>query len=45
MWRYKHKESNTTENQVNMVPPKETNRSPITDPEERSMNYLTKNLD
>lgn len=45
MGEYKHKESRMTENQVNMIPPKETNKSPITDPKERFLNYLTKNLE
>lgn len=34
MCRYQHKESRIMKNQVNMIPPKETNKAPIMDPKE-----------
>lgn len=40
MHRYSYKESRITKNRI---PPKETNKPPITDPMEMKMNYQAKN--
>ena len=36
------KESKITKNHVNMIPPKETNKAPVTDPKEMEV-YILKN--
>ena len=41
MHRYQHKEPRTVKNQVNMTPPKETNKTLITDPKEKEVYELS----
>lgn len=40
MCRYQCKELRLMKNQVNMTPPKETNKAPITDPKEMEIHEL-----
>lgn len=41
MCRYQHRESKNTKNQVNMIPLKETSKTPVTDPKEREIYKLS----
>ena len=41
MFRYQHKESRITKNQVNITPPKKSNKSPITGPKGIQIYKLT----
>ena len=45
MQSYQHKESKIIKSQVNMMPPKETNKTPINDPKEMEISELSKNAE